>query len=213
MADDKKHSVRIGDAQVEVSLVETGRQIHEEVNEYGLEDGSIIRVAKPYGQLTPSFAQVERAVKLEDDSHAWFLEQADAVRHRNIHALDWENLAEELETMGVSQRRELTSRLRNLLFHLLKWQIQPNQRERRSRSWILSIREARREIVGLIKYSPSLKHYLPGLLAEAWGQARDDASLYLKEKSNCIIPETCPWEYDVFIADDFFPLDSPSVNP
>jgi hypothetical protein len=143
---------------------------------------------------------------IDHDFHGWLLDQAASLRRRNVPALDWDNLAEELEAEGGSQRSELKSRLYILLLHLLKWQTQPDEREYNGRSWILSTREARRRITDLLKYSPSLKHYLPDLLAEAWEWARDDALLYLDDPSGSC-PTTCPWPYDTLMERDFLPPD------
>ncbi len=47
MAEDKKQTVTVGGVNVEVSRIEIAKRIHEEPNEYELEDGSIIRVTNP----------------------------------------------------------------------------------------------------------------------------------------------------------------------
>jgi hypothetical protein len=61
---------------------------------------------------------------IEDDFHGWLLDQAAALRARDYESLDWDHLAEELETMGARERRELNERLKNLLLHLLKFKYQ-----------------------------------------------------------------------------------------
>jgi Domain of unknown function DUF29 len=110
----------------------------------------------------------ESSVERDLDYHAWLENQTAALRARQRTGLDWDKLAEELDATAASQRSELKNRLHVLLLHLLKWQTQPNEREFRGRGWLLSMREARRQIKDLIDYSPSLKHYLPDLLAGAW---------------------------------------------
>ena len=57
----------------------------------------------------------------ESDLYEWTKEQADALRRRASNALDWDNLAEEIESLGAGERREIRSRLKTLLVHLLKW--------------------------------------------------------------------------------------------
>ncbi len=66
----------------------------------------------------------------ERDYYSWALEQAQALRARRTEALDWENLAEEVEGLGRGEVRELESRLEVLLVHLLKWRYQPKKRRR-----------------------------------------------------------------------------------
>ena len=85
--------------------------------------------------------QLEQASNLyEQDFLAWIDEQGQALKARQVAALDWDNLVEEIESMGRSQRNELKSRLWVLLMHLIKWHW---QLERRSMSWQLTIKEQR----------------------------------------------------------------------
>src|SRR5690348_30226 len=90
----------------------------------------------------------------DDDFYAWTQDQARLLRSGELSQLDVENLAEELESMGRSDRRELDSRLEVLLVHLLKWQVQT---EFRSRSWSGTIREQRSRVEDLLNESPSLR--------------------------------------------------------
>ena len=107
--------------------------------------------------------------KLYDrDFLAWTQDQADALRRRSSNELDWENLLEEVESLGKQQRNELRSHLIVLLVHLLKWRAQP---ARRGRSWELTIREQRKEAERILRENPSLKPELEAILAEAYGTA------------------------------------------
>jgi hypothetical protein len=153
----------------------------------------------------PQHKIVAESTRIDDDSYVWLLEQAALLKAQRFSMLDWKNLAEELEAMAASQRSELKSRLHVLLLHLLKWQTQPSEREYRGRSWRQSIREARRRITDLMKESPSLKHYLPDLLAEAWEWAYEDAKDDAPEYD---FPIVCPWTYEVFMERTFLPTDS-----
>jgi hypothetical protein len=47
----------------------------------------------------------------EQDFHAWTMQQAELLRARQLDCADLDNIAEEIEDMGKSVRRELTSRL------------------------------------------------------------------------------------------------------
>ena len=67
------------------------------------------------------------------DFYAWANEQAALLRAGRLTEADIENIAEEIESMGRSEKRELVGRLAILLQHLLKWQFQPG---RRSASWL-----------------------------------------------------------------------------
>jgi hypothetical protein len=64
----------------------------------------------------------------EKDFYAWANKNAELLRTGKLSEVDAENIAEELETMGRSEKRELTNRLAVLLAHLLKWVFQPELR-------------------------------------------------------------------------------------
>ena len=105
----------------------------------------------------------------EKDFYAWTKAQADALRRRSTNELDWENLEEEIESMGKQQRSELQSHLAILLQHLLKWRHQP---ARRSRSWRLSVDEQRRQVEGMLEDNPSLAPAIAEVFDRAYRIAR-----------------------------------------
>jgi hypothetical protein len=135
----------------------------------------------------------------ESDLYEWTKEQADALRRRASNALDWDNLAEEIESLGTSQRREIRARLKVLLVHLLKWKHQP---ELQCGSWRGSIREARDEIEDVLGDSPSLRAYPAECLPKAYAGARMKA---LDETGLLQLPEACPWTIDEILDGDFLP--------
>ncbi|MBX3567372.1 MAG: DUF29 domain-containing protein [Rhizobiaceae bacterium] len=108
----------------------------------------------------------------ERDFHAWLNDQAAKLRDRSHNELDWDNLAEEIESVGRSQKREVRSRLERLIHHLLKWQFQPG---RRSESWRITISEQRTFIPGIIDDSPSLKTFPAEVFAQAYAAGRHAA--------------------------------------
>ncbi len=77
----------------------------------------------------------------EEDFYAWALNNADLLRQGRFTEIDVDNIAEELESMGRSERRQLANRLEVLLAHLLKWRYQP---ARRGNGWRYTISECRR---------------------------------------------------------------------
>jgi Domain of unknown function DUF29 len=99
----------------------------------------------------------------ETDFHRWAETQAGLLRTRSANALDWDNLAEEIESLARRDRREISNRLAIICQHLLKWQYQPRLR---SNSWRSSVREAGRQIAGLVEESPTLAAY-PATKADA----------------------------------------------
>src|SRR6201987_1073526 len=102
-------------------------------------------------------------VDYEEDFYAWTAEQARLLRSGKLTSIDVANIAEEIESLGRSDKRAIESRLTVLLTHLLKWQLQPAMR---SSSWTGAIREQRRQIEKLLKESPSLRPFIGEVLAE-----------------------------------------------
>ena len=82
-------------------------------------------------------------------------------------------MAEEIESLGISARYEIGSRLEVLLMHLLKWERQP---EHRSRSWSSSIRSQREAILDLLEECPSLRPYPATQVAKRYSRAREKAA-------------------------------------
>ena len=107
------------------------------------------------------------------DFPTWLDQQVLALKHRDGDNLDWDNLAQELAIMGISEKNELKSRLILLLAHLLKWQYQPNKR---SISWFTTIANQRDDIQDLLEENPGLRQYVPGLLIKAYRNARREAA-------------------------------------
>src|SRR3954454_24820569 len=89
----------------------------------------------------------------ERDFHAWANKQAALLRAGHVSHADILNIAEEIESMGRSERNQLTNRLAGLMAHLLAWQFQPNLR---GNSWRLTIREQRRRAGRVLGQNPSL---------------------------------------------------------
>lgn len=135
------------------------------------------------------------ATRYEDDVYTWTQEQAAALRRAARTRLDlpdpidFANVAEEIESLGIAQLHALYSRYVVLLMHLLKWQYQP---ERRTPSWSATIRTQRREIAKLLRLSPGLKPKRPAELAEAYAAAREDAAAETGLPVERF-PETCPY--------------------
>jgi hypothetical protein len=113
------------------------------------------------------------AATYDEDFYAWTLEQARLLRSGEFSHLDIDNIAEELESMGRSDKRDIESRLEVLLMHLLKWQVQV---QFRSPGWSGTIREQRRRIAKLLRESPSLRPVMGGLILDAYPEGREKAA-------------------------------------
>jgi len=107
------------------------------------------------------------APQYDVDFFAWTQAQAEALRAAKWELLDYENLAEEVESLGKRDQRELASRLGVLMRHLLTWRYQP-ERRRTGRSWRSTILEQRGRIDGMLEQSPSLRPQLPNILEKEY---------------------------------------------
>lgn len=140
-------------------------------------------------------------INYHTDFYGWTQEQAAFLKAGKLAELDIENLIEEVETMGRSEKRELDSRLTVLLIHLLKWQYQP---VRRGRSWQLTIKGQRINFSETLEENPSLKPQFETILKKAYAKSIIKASqeTALDEK---VFPSVCPWTYSQILDDNFYP--------
>jgi hypothetical protein len=137
----------------------------------------------------------------EQDFYAWANEQAGLLRDGKFAAADIERIAEEIESMGKTEKRELISRLAVLLLHLLKWAYQPTHR---GRSWQLSIANARDDITDHLADNPSLKSQMSNALVSAYRQAHRHA--YAETGfPDTTFPASCPWSFDQMMEPEFWP--------
>ena len=137
----------------------------------------------------------------EQDFYAWANEQAALLRAGQLSAADIEHIAEEIESMGKTEKRELVSRLSVLLQHLLKWQFQPNLR---GNSWRLSIANSRDQLADHLADNPSLKAKLAEAVESAYRYARRDAARETN-MDDSMFPAECPWSFEQFMDVTFWP--------
>jgi hypothetical protein len=144
---------------------------------------------------------MSRSGLYDRDFYAWANEQATLLRQGRLGEADVENIAEEIASMGRSEKRELVSRLVVLMLHLLKWRFQPKGR---GSSWEASIRIQRRQLERHLRDNPSLKAKLPEALADAYQDAVIAAAEETK-LAESLFPSQCPWSFEQISAADFWP--------
>ncbi len=138
------------------------------------------------------------------DFIAWTQHTAQLLRERRWHEIDMEQLIEEVEDLGRSERSSIKSQLSRLLLHLLKWQYQP---QRRSDSWLDSINDARTQIEDKIEDSPSLHRYPAEQLDAAYARARRRAANQTGLPLSTF-PAQCPYAIGDVLDEDFLPNES-----
>jgi hypothetical protein len=141
------------------------------------------------------------SVGYEEDFYAWTVAQSRLLRSGDLSTIDAANIAEEIESIGRSDRRELKSRLVVLVMHLLKWRHQPAAR---SRSWSATIDEQRLQIEGVLTESPSLRPMAAAMVPDAYSiaRARAIAETGLADEA---FPEACPFTPDDVLSQSFLP--------
>lgn len=137
----------------------------------------------------------------ERDFYAWTQEQAARLAARAHNDIDWDNVAEEIDGVGRSQKHEIRSRMKVLLQHLLKWEFQPRGR---SNSWQSSISEQRTHISGILSDSPSLESFPEEILEWAYSRAAQSASQETRISAS-IFPASSPYSSEKALDPAFFP--------
>jgi hypothetical protein len=147
----------------------------------------------------------------DKDYTAWAKHMAELLKARKFEELDIEHLLEELEGMGASEQRELESRLRVLLSHLLKWQFQYRKlaerwKEFKGDSWRNTIKTQRSEIQFLLERHPGIRQFLTDSITDAYRYARrlavDETDLPLKT-----FPPACPYSQEQILDKGFYPAE------
>ena len=138
--------------------------------------------------MTTEFTEKTKCL-YDTDYYLWLQQTAKSLASRNVDALDWDNLLEEIESLGRREKKAIKSNLRIVILHLLKWNYQV---EKRSQSWIYSIAEHRQRLYDDFETSPSLKRYCQEIFLQVYEEARKLAS---KETGLSLnhFPETCPF--------------------
>lgn len=137
----------------------------------------------------------------ETDFYAWTQEQAKLLRDGRFSDVDIENIAEELESLGRRDKQKIASRLAILLIHLLKWQMQPDQR---SNSWKATLLEQRRRIGDILRESPSLRRWPGTQLTAEYEIARLKASGETGLSLD-VFSESCPYTIAQVLDPNFLP--------
>ena len=137
----------------------------------------------------------------DNDFSAWIQYTAQLLRERRWDEIDLEQLIEEVEDLGKSERSAIKSQLDRVLLHLLKWELQP---QRRTDSWLDSITDARNQIERTIEDSPSLRRYPMEQLDACYQRARRRAAKQTGLPLSTL-PAECLYDIDQVLDEDFMP--------
>lgn len=143
------------------------------------------------------------ASQYERDFFIWTQQQAAVLRRRDAAALDWDNLAEEIDALGRSERDSVESHLETIVEHLLKLAFSPVDSPRRG--WRVSVATARVNLDK--KLTPTYRRHLVETLAARYDYGRRLAAAGLAEDglSPADLPTECPWTFEQLLDSDFWP--------
>lgn len=137
----------------------------------------------------------------EEDYHLWLMNTIHQLQHKRLTEVDRVNLIEELEAMIKSEKKAIKSNLRIVLMHLLKYKYQP---EKRTNSWLFTIREHRKRLQDDFEDSPSLKRYFYEVFSKSYQDARelaaDETGLNIDT-----FPVECPFSQENTLNQDYLP--------
>lgn len=135
------------------------------------------------------------------DFYMWTQRQAVLLRFEEWEKLDWRHIAEEIESLGKKDKRQVQSRLAVLIMHLLKWQYQPSKRSPGGRK---TIKEQRFRLALVLNDSPSLKSSLAEFVALVYPHAVESAAdvTGINRKS---LPTLCPYTIEQLFDNTFLP--------
>ena len=177
------------------------------------------RMAAPARVISPPLSRRASARSLyARDLYSWTREQCAALRLRDAGAIDWDNVIEEIESLGNEQESKWTSLAARAIEHLLKIQHWPHAQSPTLRKWEHEVGTWRRDMARVIRKNPGLQGAYGELLELAWHDGRNDAiaSLvkagteiegvarrkYLRAEWQDRIPLKCPWPLEEIVAYD-----------
>ena len=134
----------------------------------------------------------------ERDFNLWVEEVKRAIAKRDFEGMDWDNLLDEIDDMGKSEKRSLDSYMQRLIEHILKLKYWEAERERCERGWKQEVTNFRNRIARILKKNPSLKNYLE----EEYKDIYHDATAVMEFDFD--IPKDDFVELDLILRSDFF---------
>jgi hypothetical protein len=137
----------------------------------------------------------------DQDYYLWIMRTIELLNQKKFSELDLTNLVEEIEDMGKSEKKSITSNLRILLMHLLKYKYQS---DKQTNSWLFTIVEHRKRLQEAFKVSPSLRRYYEEVFLDCYQDARELASAETGLSIE-IFSEVCPFTPEEALNSNYLP--------
>jgi hypothetical protein len=140
----------------------------------------------------------------EQDFYLWIQTTVKLLKDGKLDQLDMENLIEEIDSMGRSEKKELKTRLIVLIEHLLKLQYWTEEKDYNNRGWRNTVVEQRRQIAYILADSPSLKSVLNDVFLDCYTDAKNDTIRKYQLPLN-LFPQESPFSLIDVLDANFIP--------
>ena len=134
----------------------------------------------------------------ERDFNLWIEQIVTKIQQQDLDGMDWDNLLDEIEDMGASQKRALDSYTQRLIEHVLKLKYWTSEVERCRDGWMVEVTNFRSRINRILKKNPSLKNYLASEYLDIYQDAIKAMRLLFEIPKNELI------ELEQIMQDDYF---------
>ncbi|MGB5633387.1 MAG: DUF29 domain-containing protein [Waterburya sp.] len=138
-------------------------------------------------------------VKYEEDYYLWTQTMVEKLKNQDYSTVDWDNLIEEIDDMGKSQKRAVESLLLRLTEHLLKLKYWQAEKKRNKKHWQSEVVNFRVLLRKRLKESPSLQAKLPDIYAEILPDSQRSLSKLFD------LPEKVELSIEQVLDEDWFP--------
>ncbi len=140
----------------------------------------------------------------ETDYMLWLEKTLEQIKHRQTDQIDWDNLAEEIEGLGIALHHKIDSYLRQILIHLLLYQYRTNEREKSGSDWRNKIIDLQDELESLLEESKTLYNYFLSRIDLIYFKARRGV-IQKTQFDSSIFPEKCPFSESELLDFNFYP--------
>jgi hypothetical protein len=127
----------------------------------------------------------------DSDFALWVKETVSKLKTKELDLVDWENLIEEVESLGKRDKRELKSRLITLFEHLLKRIYVPLPDC--YRGWEVTIKRTQSKLKDILADSPSLRGFLETIYLDCYQEAMENMQI----EYDAIFPDVCPFPQNI----------------
>lgn len=134
----------------------------------------------------------------DHDFNLWIEKIKEAIQNRDFENMDWENLLDEIDDMGKSEKRSLDSYMQRLIEHILKLKYWKEEQERCRKGWQQEVVNFRNRINRILKKNPSLKNYLKSEYLDIYQDAISVVAFDFD------IPQESFVEIEQIMKDDYF---------